>query len=72
MLHVVQNFTGWVEGVPVAGGAAQQLCEPLAWFARVTAANTNWSTPSAVPSWQRFGQNDSGRGWSPVGKPDFL
>ncbi len=72
MLHVVQNFTGWVEGVPVAGGAAQQLCEPLAWFARVTGANFNWSTPGAVPSWQRPGPNDSGRGWSPVGKPDFL
>lgn len=67
-LHVVQNFTGWIEGTS-ATGATERLCEAAAWFSIVSVVDENWQSTGGPPRWQRVGLNRSGTGWSDVSTP---
>jgi hypothetical protein len=66
-VHAVQNFTGWVEGVPAGGGPAQRLSETLAWHSVVSVAQT--SADPAKPDFQQTGATNSGVGWVGTGPP---
>ena len=65
-LHVIQNFTGWIEGTPVSGGQAERLCEVAAWYSIVSIVDSNWDNPSGPPDWQRMGFNKTDTGWTDV------
>ncbi len=66
-LHVIQNFTGWVEGTPATGGAPVRLCEVAAWYSIVSIVDANWQNPAGPPDWQRMTFNKTGTGWTDIG-----
>ena len=68
-IHVVQNFTGWIEGSPVGGGSPTRLCPVAAWYSIVSLVNSNWSDRSAVPHYERLSYNQSGTGWRDTTTP---
>lgn len=71
-VHVVQNFTGWVEGVPLQGGQPQRICEVVAWYSVVSVLNANWDNADAgVPDWQFMQDTKSGTGWVPAAPPSI-
>jgi hypothetical protein len=65
---LVQNFTGWVEGEPIAGGAAERLCEVAAWWSIVSMANANWQDPKQPEAWDFTSGTGSGTGWADTSK----
>lgn len=68
----MQNFTASVVGDPIAGGAAQHICQDIAWHGVVKLADTNWNTPNAGPSWTWLYGTESGPGWVDISKPPTI
>lgn len=63
-IYVVQNFTGWIVGDPLKGGASgQRLCDVAAWHSVMNIGNAAWGQKNAVPKWQRVNGSRSGTGW---------
>lgn len=65
-LHVIQNFTGWIEGTPIRGGSPERLCDVAGWYSIVSIVDPNWDVPGAVPQWQRMSYNATNTGWTDV------
>lgn len=65
---LVQNFTGWIEGEPIQGGAPERLCEVAAWWSIVSVANANWPDPKGPEAWDFTSGTDSGTGWADTSK----
>lgn len=65
---LVQNFTGWIEGEPIAGGPAERLCEMAGWWSIVSVANSNWQDPKQPEAWDFISGTDSGTGWADTSK----
>lgn len=61
-VHVIQNFTSWIEGAPISGGPPKRLNEVLAWYSVVSLADENWG--KKTPKWVRFYGNRIGTGWT--------
>lgn len=58
---IVQNFTGWVVGDPVAGGDTERLSEVASWHSILNLADMAWDT--TAPDWQRFAGSGAALGW---------
>lgn len=68
-IYVVQNFTAWIVGEPVAGGVAEQLCEVVAWHSAVSIVDAAWDNPKAKPYWQAVSGYQAATGWGDTSKP---
>ena len=66
-VHSVQNFTGWVEGVPVGGGPAQRISDILAWHSVMSLVMV--SDDPSKPDFQPLPLTGSGMGWVDTGPP---
>jgi hypothetical protein len=66
-IHAVQNFTGWVEGVPASGGAAERLTPVVAWHSVVSLVRPDTNSATSFTS---TGFTRSGTGWVPTEAPD--
>lgn len=63
-IYAVQNFTGWIAGDPIKGGApGERLCDVAAWHSVINIANGAWGSDGATPAWQRVNGSRSGTGW---------
>lgn len=70
---VVQNFTGWVSGDAVSGGArGERLCEVVGWNSVISLADSNWDTPGSTQNWTRVSGSGSGLGWVDVNHPPAI
>jgi hypothetical protein len=67
--HVVQCFTGWIEGTPVGGAAPQRISPVVGWNSVVSLYNDRWDADGGVPHWQHMGTSGAGEGWVPVAPP---
>jgi hypothetical protein len=65
---LVQNFTGWIEGEPLRGGAAERLCDVAPWWTIVSVLNFNWQDPKLPGDWQFTAHDSSGTGWRDTSK----
>jgi hypothetical protein len=68
-VHTVQNFTGWVEGVPMGGGPAQRISDILAWHSVMSLGLG--SDDAGKPSFQPYPPTGSGTGWVGTGPPSL-
>ena len=69
-IHTVQNFTGWVEGVPLSGGGPQRLTEVVAWNSVISVINPEASADgTGGGSYQPTAYTRSGTGWVPLDPP---
>lgn len=64
-VHVVQNFTCWVEGRPRAGGATRRLTEVLAWHSVISVVKVVDEDQYRATPLTR-----SGTGWVPTDPPN--
>jgi hypothetical protein len=64
---VVQNFTGWIVGDPIAGGPAERLSEVVSWNSKHNLIDTTWD--QASPSWHRLEGCEADQGWADTGRP---
>jgi hypothetical protein len=67
-IKALQNFTGWVTGRPIRGGAPEKISNVASWYSVVALLDGNWQSDASTPSWQRLPQNTSGTGWVDTGK----
>lgn len=65
-IHVIQNFTSWIEGKPRKGGPPERLNEVLPWHSVVSLADENWG--KKTPKWVRVHGNRAGTGWADTKK----
>ena len=63
----MQNFTGWVEGRPRAGGATQRLTEVVAWYSVISVVNPQ--AADGGTGYESTGFTRSGTGWVPTEHP---
>jgi hypothetical protein len=70
-VHTVQNFTSWVEGVPLNGGSPQRLTEAMAWYSVISVVNPDAANTGAGSrgTYQSMGFTNTGPGWVPVAPP---
>jgi hypothetical protein len=68
-LHVIQLFTGWIQGTPVSGGDPKRLCPVVSWYSRVSIGNYNWQDREAIADWDFFAPSGSGLGWLDLKNP---
>lgn len=68
-VHVVQNFTGWVEGIPPGGRRPERLCPVVAWYSKIHLGDQNWDDHSQPPSYVFLGGTGAGQGWRPTDPP---
>lgn len=68
-VHVVQNFTGWVEADRVREGRSERTCEAVSWHSVISLVDQNWSDTQATQQWVRISGNGSGVGWAPIEPP---
>ncbi len=69
-IHVVQNFTGWVQGRPRSGGAVRRLTEAVAWHSVISVVNPEAGRDGGS-SYHETADTRSGPGWVPLDHPGF-
>jgi hypothetical protein len=62
-IKAMQNFTCWVTGRPIGGGAPEKISNVASWYSVVALIDRNWQSDASTPSWQRLAQNTSATGW---------
>ena len=68
-VYCVQNFTGWIEGVPTSGGSALRISPAVSWYSIVSLVNVNREAPERPPRYVPIFQNEAGLGWRPTTAP---
>ena len=68
-IYVVQNFTGWIEVVPTAGGSPQRISPVIPWYSIISVLDPNWAEAGAAPQYAEVSQTGAGRGWKPTTAP---
>jgi hypothetical protein len=70
-VFTVQNFTGWVEGVPASSGSAERISPVIAWYAKLNLIDRNWHDHGQSPDYAFFVGTEAGRGWRPTDPPEL-
>jgi hypothetical protein len=70
-VHAVQNFTGWVEGIPSGGSTAQRISPVIAWFSIVSLVDENWEHPEQLAHYVQMASTQAGQGWRPTDPPSI-
>ena len=65
----MQNFTGWIEGTPTAGGARERISPVVAWYAILNLIDEHWSEPTQPANFVATSGTAAGGGWRPTDPP---
>lgn len=68
-IYCVQNFTGWIEGVPTGGGGPLRISPTANWYSIVGLVNTSWEARDRPPRYVHTSQSQTGLGWRPTTAP---
>lgn len=70
-VYTVQNFTGWIEGIPAGGNAPERITPVVAWYSIMHLRDANWQDHAPPPQYTTLDLTGTEQGWRPTGPPSI-